>query len=408
MLLPTIMAGHAATVATPSQPAFGRATSGSPRKLAIVYFDAGGGHRAAADALCSVLNAQGGWDISRVNLQEVLDTIDPFLKITGVRLADVYNRMITRGLTLGAPQMLVGLHGLIRLRQGPMLETLAAFWRSLAPDMVVSLVPNFNRVLALALRAAAPETPFVTILTDIADYPPHFWIERESQYVICGSERALRQAAAFGHRERAFLTSGMILSPRFYQPLDLDRDRERERLGLEATRPTGLVLFGGQGSRRMLTIARQLEQCSRPMQFIYICGHNARLKADLEAQPSRHPRLVLGFTPEVAYYMALSDFMIGKPGPASVSEAVHRHLPVIVECNAWTLPQERYNAQWVEERGVGIVLKSFSGVAAAVDSMAEPATLARYRRNTESQENRAVFEVPDLLERIANRHKITT
>ena len=51
--------------------------------------------------------------------------------------------------------------------------------------------------------------------------------------------------------------------------------------------------------------------------------------------------------------MQLADFFIGKPGPGSVSEALAMRLPVIVECNAWTLPQERYNAEWIVEKEVG-------------------------------------------------------
>ena len=30
---------------------------------------------------------------------------------------------------------------------------------------------------------------------------------------------------------------------------------------------------------------------------------------------------VVGFTSEIPYYMVLSDFFIGKPGPGSISEA---------------------------------------------------------------------------------------
>ena len=44
-------------------------------------------------------------------------------------------------------------------------------------------------------------------------------------------------------------------------------------------------------------------------------------------------------------------------------------LPVIVERNAWTLPQERYNADWVWEQNVGRVLSSFDGIAKAVDEL---------------------------------------
>ena len=64
-----------------------------------------------------------------------------------------------------------------------------------------------------------------------------------------------------------------------------------------------------------------------------------------------------GFTSQVPFYMAISDFFIGKPGPGSVSEAVAMKLPVIVERNAWTLPQERYNADWILENHLGLVVR---------------------------------------------------
>src|SRR5579862_1863787 len=100
--------------------------------------------------------------------------------------------------------------------------------------MVVSLIPNFNRALRLSLDAALPGVPLVTILTDIADYPPHFWIERQPQYLICGSDRAVAQARVLGHAgNEVFRASGMILNPRFYQPVTADRAAERQRLGLD-------------------------------------------------------------------------------------------------------------------------------------------------------------------------------
>jgi 1,2-diacylglycerol 3-beta-galactosyltransferase len=83
-----------------------------------------------------------------------------------------------------------------------------------------------------------------------------------------------------------------------------------------------------------------------------------------------------------------------------VSEALAMRLPVIVECNIWTLPQERYNADWILEREVGAVLRSFEKIDRAVAQLIEPATLARYRANAAALNNRAVFEIPDMLERI--------
>jgi 1,2-diacylglycerol 3-beta-galactosyltransferase len=371
------------------------------KKLDFLFFDAGGGHRAAANALGQVIERQGRpLEIRMVNLQERLDSLDVFRKLTGLRLQDIYNALLKKGWTLGSPQLMVGMHLVIRLYHGKLVRALGALWEERRPDMVVSLVPNFNRALCESLGRALPGAPFVTVLTDIADYPPHFWIEKQRQYLICGSGRAVEQALSMGHAERmVFRTSGMILNPRFYEipPLAEEERREARRgLGFDPDLPVGLVLFGGQGAAAMLGIARDLGN----RQLLLICGHNDKLRARLQALPRRAATFVEGFTRDVPRYMQLADYFIGKPGPGSLSEAAAMRLPAIVERNAWTLPQERYNADWVREQGLGLVLPGFRGIARAVDELLDPDRWAGFRSATERQNNRAVFEIPDMLERI--------
>jgi UDP-N-acetylglucosamine:LPS N-acetylglucosamine transferase len=376
------------------------------KKIDFIYFDAGGGHRSAAMALKSVIDSQnratGGepWEVRLVNLQEVLDSLDIFRKITGLRLEDVYNKMLVKGWTLGSAQGLQFMHGVIRLYHEPTVRLLTAHWKDTQPELVVSLVPNFNRAMYQGLRAALPKVPYVTILTDFADYPPHFWMEAgQEQYFICGTEKAVQQARSLGYPDdRIYSASGMILRPRFYEPVNVDRARERERLGLDPSRSTGLVLFGGQGSKVMLEISRRLAET----QLIFICGRNAKLAERLKALPAKAPRFIEGFTQEVPYYMALSDFFIGKPGPGSISEAVAMKLPVIVERNAWTLPQERYNAEWVRERHAGMVVRSFGGIEESVKELL--ASLDSYRESVAHVENRAVFEIPEMLAAILEKN----
>jgi len=372
------------------------------KKIDFIFFDAGGGHRSAANALRLVIKQQQRpWEIRLVNLQELLDPLDVFRKLTGLRLQDIYNLLLKKGWTLGSPQLTRGMHLVIRLYHRKQVRLLESFWRQSRPDMVVSLVPNFNRALRESLGRALPGTPFVTILTDLADYPPHFWMERQQQFLICGSERAVEQARELGHSDEwVFRTSGMILDPRFYEPITIDQRAERQRLGFHPDRTTGLVLFGGQGSRVMLEIAQRLDHSGLPLQLIFICGRHQKLYRALSRGKHRLRRLVEGFTTEVPYYMHLSDFFIGKPGPGSLSEALAMKLPVIVQRNAWTLPQERYNAEWVIEKQVGLVVRNFRNIAAAVRSLLAPANFARCRAHAAALNNRAVFEIPDILEQI--------
>ncbi len=369
------------------------------RRIQFIYFDAGGGHRAAATALKTAIEAQRRpWDIQLVNLQQVLDPLDIFRKITGIRLQDLYNLMLAKGWTLGSAQLLRLMHGVISVYHSSAVRLLERHWRQTAPEMVVSLVPNFNRAMRESLRAVNSATPYVTILTDFADYPPHFWIERQDQFLVCPTERAVEQARQMGYRaSQIFKVSGVILRPQFYEPVQIDRATERQRLGLQPDAPTALVLFGGQGSSVMFDIAKRLGNSDLGLQLILICGRNERLASRLRSLKTKTPMFVEGFTTQIPYYMRLADFFIGKPGPGSISEALAMKLPVLVERNAWTLPQERFNAEWVRQKQVGIVVGSFRRVVEAAGQLLAPENLLRFRTNASSIENRAVFEIPEIL-----------
>ncbi|MDM0091468.1 MULTISPECIES: glycosyltransferase [unclassified Variovorax] len=367
------------------------------RTVDLVYLDAGGGHRASALALRAAIARAGlPWTVRLLNLREVLDPTQKFRRMTGMEPEDYYNKRIARGWTAGLAQELKLLQAMIRWWHGPTVRLLQQHWLATEPDLVVSMIPNFNRGLRESLASALPGVPFATVLTDLADHPPRFWIDKGlDQHVVCGSAHALQQARDAGlPASHIHASSGMLLRDDFYAPPPADRAAERVRLGLDPHRPTGIVLFGGQGAKAMLGIAKRLPDT----QLILVCGHNAALAKALEALPARAPRRVLGFTPEVARTMQLADFFIGKPGPGSLSEAVQMRLPVIVVRNRWTLPQERYNTQWVREHEVGLVLPSFARIDAAVAQLVRE--LPRYRAATGRLDNRAVFELPAILERI--------
>jgi len=378
----------------------GRVTIGPMKKIHIVFHDGGGGHRNAAVALQTViLQQQRDWQVNLVQFQDLTDQLDVLRKLTGIRIQQQYNIILQNGWTLGSTYLLRVLQATIRLFHKPLVNLLEKYWRAEPADLLVSVIPHFNREISESWTKVYPERPFVTIITDLADFPPRFWIEPvKEQHVIAGTEKAAEQARAMGHDSaHIFRTSGMILRPDFYVEDHSNPAELRNEMGLRADLPTAIVLFGGHGSKVMYDITERLDAAGLPLQLILICGRNEQLAAKLRARAWKIPVHIIGFTKEVHKLMRAADFLIGKPGPGSIAEAMVRGLPVLIECNAWTMPQERYNAEWVKEKGVGIVLKSFKYVAEGAKQMLDPATLAKFRKNVAAQENRAVFEIPEIL-----------
>jgi UDP-N-acetylglucosamine:LPS N-acetylglucosamine transferase len=386
-------------------------TISAMKRVHVVFHDGGGGHRNAAVALQTVIShQQRDWQIELIQFQDLTDRLDVLRKLTGIRIQQQYNILLQNGWTLGSTQLLRVLQTTIRIFHRPLVNLLEKCWREKPADLLISVIPHFNRQIGESWSKVYPGRPFVTIITDLADFPPRFWIEPiKEQYVIAGTDKAVEQARAMGHDDdHIFLTSGMILRPDFYVEDNCDPVALRREMALREDLPTAIVLFGGHGSKVMYDITAKLDAAGLPLQLILICGRNEVLAAKLRARQWKLPVHVIGFTKEVHKLMRAADFLIGKPGPGSIAEAMVRRLPVLIECNAWTLPQERYNAEWVKEKRVGIVLKSFRDVAEGVRQMLDPAILAEFRKNVAAQENRAVFEIQEILGKLLGETDSTT
>ena len=318
----------------------------------LVWFNAGGGHRAAALALEQVMAAQGRpWQVRRVNLSDVLDPTQLFRRITGFAPEDLYNKRLASGFTLGLAQELRLLQGLIRFGHDSLVERLAAHWRQTQPDLVVSLIPNFNRALhdALAHRAAG------RALRDAAHRhgrPPAELLDRARH----------RAAPDLRHRQghRAGGDGGLFGEPAAPHqrhgdaPALLRRGGERPRDRTASARPRcrhadrpGDVrrhrIAGDEAHRR----APARHPADPDVRSQRVARHRVAPTGAQRPRPAHRGR---SHTPDVPRWMQLADFFIGKPGPGSLSEAVQCGLPVIVTCNAATMPQERWNVSWVRQQ----------------------------------------------------------
>ena len=381
----------------------------SDPEVLLFTIDAGGGHRAAARALVAAAEETGAPFRFRVeSFQQTLLPLDLLKRTTGLSLEDAYNLILRRHANALMVPLLRVMHGAIRVRRPAIVRTLAGWLRQQPrPAAVVSVMPNFNGVMGDAIRAAIPGTPLVVVLTDLADFPPRFWIEPGLDRVVVGTDEARAQALAIGiPPEGIARVSGMVMHPRFYRAGGPSvRGRVRAELGLGEADFAVTLLFGGKGSPEMVPLAERLLAADPAFRVTAICGENPALferLAPLEARAAG--RLArLGFTDRVAELLAASDVLVTKPGPGSLSEAFHQRVPVVVTRNVHTIPQERFNTDFVRDRGLGLVVSHWREIPAVVRELYRdaPERAAIRGRLAARPENRAVYEVIDVVAGVA-------
>lgn len=383
--------------------------NGSGGKAVVFYLSAGGGHRSAARAVAAAAaRRHPSMTVAIHDLADVLLPLDPLRRSLGINLDDAYNAMVRRGLTAGLVPLLRAFQSLVKVRHKALSACVAHFLEVEKPDVVMSVLPNFNAVLRDAVRAALPGVPFAVTLTDLADFPSNFWIVPGLDRVLVATDEAVAQAEKTGIPRGAIRrTSGMILNPDGHSSAGPSRRESRDVLGLSHEAFVVLCLFGGKGAPEMAPLARKLLRLDSSWTVIAIAGQNPSLEKRLRAvEAAASGRLrVYGFTNEVGRLMAASDLLLTKPGPGSLAEAFHHRLPAIVPLNAFTIPQERFNARMLEARQLGVKVRDWRHMAdAARDLRREGNALAAIRaRLGLLPENRAVDEVVDELASLA-RH----
>lgn len=382
--------------------------SAPPAKILIAYTDAGGGHKATALALKAVLDRETGHEVVLINpYQTLIADVDLFARLTPYTDEDVYNRFVLQKGWNNLFCLAYYAATLLNVRLGSRTSSnrFADCWKRAAADLVISVMPMSNQGLYRSVRACHPTgaVPFLVVMTDLQESLKYSWLPMEKDYfVVCGTERAHRQALKKPHPpQRVFRTNGLIVHPDFHDFAPIDVAMERRRMGLDPQRPTGCVMYGGNGSEQMLRIAQAIGRMRRRLQMIFLCGHNHALAAALSRQALPYPHVIRTFTSEVPRYFHVSDVLVGKPGPGSISEALVSGIRPLVDVKEM-LPQERYNVQWLNQQRRGAAFRSMAELVRLLGDLPDRAPGVRRPVRRLDRGMGAVFEIPRIVAAVLN------
>lgn len=338
--------------------------------VTILTANAGGGHRAAARSLAEVLEGQA--EVSFLSLMDDYApfpintwsaTYGPWVNYTPWLYRLVYRYGSSRERVLMTER---AVYPLIR----PWMER---GMLSVNPDLFISVHPLHTDVPIWVLQEAGRRVPFVTVVTDPVT-PPVAWFCPEVDLCIVATEEARSVAIGCGLAPHKVSVIGLPIRLAFAELRGRPKTEMRRQLGLAPERPLVLLTGGGAGIGRLrplaLAIAKRLKHHPAAPQMAIIAGRNRELQLLLKAERWPIPVQVLGFVDNMPEWLAATDLLLTKAGPATIQEAACLGVPVLI--TDFVPGQETGNVEWVQRHRVGMYEPTTRRIAQMVDELLQP------------------------------------
>jgi 1,2-diacylglycerol 3-beta-galactosyltransferase len=374
--------------------------SDRPVKLVFLFADVGGGHRAPAEAVREALRRIAG-DRAVVELVDALADYAPFPYNRG-RQAYTQTARFARPL-LGlffhaldtAPRIRLGVSVMWRPMRRAMREMLADH----PADLFVAFHPTYSYPLTW-LRL-----PCAFVFTDLVTNHA-LWCARGADRYIVPTTLARQRALRRGAPADRIAVTGLPVHPHFLDPIEEPRWL-RERLGIDCDKPLILLSGGGEGMGRVYDIAHALGESGLDAQLVIVAGRNQTLREELEAADWPMPTRVLGFTRNMADWMAAATVLISKSGSNTIAEALVRGLPIILF--DFVPGQEEGNPRYVIDAGAGAYCSRPAQVVQTLRSwLADPHRLEQLGINARAiARPNAAFNVARIVYQLAQERAAT-
>jgi hypothetical protein len=314
--------------------------------ICIYYFDTGGGHGSAAEAIKAGLESVIEQEVSpegnlSVFCQPITEQSHPLIGC----LVALYNHL-ARHHTTWIKYYYDLLH-LLRLESDSFYalyhSLLSKLLKTHSPTLIVAVHPMLAEALAMARdKALDRSVKIAVVITDPNERLWKAWACKQADLIIAPNEIVRARLLGWGIDADKIQVLGMPVHPKFLSQSLTSRGEFLSKLGLSADVFTVCINSGWAGNEHLLDTYLALAKCNRKLQAVFLSGHNKTLceKALRTAQKTNIPTAVLPFCDQMAELMNAVDVMITKAGGLTTYQALARRLPLVFDNTIEPMPQE--------------------------------------------------------------------
>ncbi len=325
------------------------------KKIVFAMIEAGEGHKSPALAIKEALEhiSNSRYDI----------VIADFMRDTGCTSLDAFHKK-TWNYLLAHPPICKTVHRIADL-SGPVFRTLlkiygASFYEYVLrfleiykPNLIFSTHP-FNTIAIEHVRKKyGIQVTLINYLTELFDVWS-LWVLKGVDYYIVSSEESRKKLIFRGIPENKLFVFDYPIKLDFFN-IPSSKEQIGEDLGVDPSKKTLLISFGGQGCWKPDKFIDALAENDVPLNVIVVTGKNKSIHSNLSERYKNYRGnlnlIILGYVNHMNKLIYVADFCFIKPGPSTTMEAVVLKKPILFSKSVHL--GENSNISFILKHGLG-------------------------------------------------------
>lgn len=334
------------------------------KKILVISSRGGGGHTAAVHSLKMIL--QEGYSIKVVHpYGEDSDDWHRYLD-------DFYNFMLKKNL-IRLMNLLgyLGEHIWYDSGVSHIQKLCDKLIEKERPDLIISIAPCISMPVGVSAQKHKVPHLIITLDYDINNWMIAIYEIKDFDFKITlGADLDVSKGRLLGEGvdEKKIEVIGMPVKLDFFEKKD--KDELKKEFKIPEGKRVVLLMMGAVGNRKMIDYAERILSMKDSNLHVMACiGKFEELKDVLMCIPLdvSNSLSVVSFTNRISDLMAISDLIITKPGPGTLSEAMIMHLPILVDNTSTCLYWEKTNIDFICNNNIGYKIDNYESISEVLE-----------------------------------------